>query len=116
MDVCVCVCMCVLTAKESLKLQADIFVTASHQTGLDTTSMTRKSIKVRIRGWEGRARAEARVLPDYDAAHPPEGGSAEAEGLMASSLPLLNSARTNGRGYLSYDPPSVQIWHKVVFR
>ena len=45
-----------------------IFVTASHQTGLDTRSMTQRSIKVGIRGGGGRARAEARALLDYDAA------------------------------------------------
>ena len=39
-----------------------VFVSASHQTGLDTRSMTRRSIKVGIRGGGGQARAEARVL------------------------------------------------------
>ena len=104
-----------------------IFVSASHQIGLDTRSMTRKSIIVGIRGGEGRARAAARALLDYvneglmslaghglkfgsrhgcliiaktgqqgsvlykgvnDAVRPPEGGPAEAEVLLASSLLL----------------------------
>ena len=42
-----------------------IFVSASHQTGLDTRSMTRRSIIVEIRGEESRAQAEARALLDY---------------------------------------------------
>ena len=42
--------------------KADIFITASYQTGLDTRSMTRKSIKEPIKGEEGRVRAEARAL------------------------------------------------------
>ena len=45
-----------------------------------------------FKGEEGRVRAEARALLDYDAARPPEGGPAEAEGLTASSLPLLDGA------------------------
>ena len=45
---------------------------------------------------EGRARAEAPALLDYDAARPPEGGPAEVGGLTASSLPLLDCARTSG--------------------
>ena len=49
--ICVCVCVCV-----------SVFVSASHQTGLDSRSMTRRSIIVGIRGGEGRARAEARAL------------------------------------------------------
>ena len=39
-----------------------VFVAAFHQTGLDTRSMTRRSIKVDIRGGGGRARGEARAL------------------------------------------------------
>ena len=66
-----------------------LFVTASHQTGLDTRSMNRRSIKVEIRGGEDQARAKAQALVT-DASSPPKGGPAEAEGLMASSLPLLN--------------------------
>ena len=37
------------------------FVDSSYQTGLDTRSMTRRSIKVGIRGAKGRARAETTV-------------------------------------------------------
>ena len=54
--------------------------------------MTQRSIKVGIRGEEGRARAEAWAMLDYDAAHPPEGGPAKARGFTASSLPLLDCA------------------------
>ena len=53
---------------------------ASHQTGLDTRSMTRRSIIVGFRREEGRARAEVRALLDYDAARPPECDPAEAGG------------------------------------
>ena len=49
-----------------MKLPFWIFVSASHQTGLDTRSMTRRSIIVGFRGGEGRARA----LLDY-AGHRP---------------------------------------------
>ena len=55
------------------------YVTASHQTGLDTRSMTRRSIKVGIRRGEGRARA----LLDYEAACPPKCCLAEAGGIPA---------------------------------
>ena len=44
-----------------------IFVTVSNQTGLDTRSMTRRSIKMENRGGEG----------DYNASSPPEGGPAD---------------------------------------
>ena len=47
-------------SKESY--QRAVFVSASHQTGLDTMSMTRRSIKVEIWGRGDRARAEARAL------------------------------------------------------
>ena len=57
--------------------------------------MTRRSIKAGIRGEEGRARAEARALLDCDAARPPEGGPAEVGSLTASSLRLLDCARTS---------------------
>ena len=67
-----------------------IFVAASHQTGLDTISMTRRSIKVGIRGGGGRSRAEARALLNYDAARPPKGGPPDVRDLTASSLPLLD--------------------------
>ena len=39
--------------------------------------MTRRSIKVGIRGEESRTRAEARTLLEYDAARPPESGPTE---------------------------------------
>ena len=42
-----------------------IFVSASHLTGVDTRSKTRRSIIVGIRGEEGRGRAEARALLDF---------------------------------------------------
>ena len=42
-----------------------LFVSASHQTGLDIRSMTRRSNIVGIRGGEGLARAEALTLLDY---------------------------------------------------
>ena len=70
----------------------EIFVTASHQTGLDTRSMTRRSIIVGVRGGKGRGRAEARARLDYDTTRPPEGGPAETGGLTASSLLLLDCA------------------------
>ena len=44
------------------KAWVPIFVPAPHQTGFDTRSMTRRSIKVGIRGEGDRARAEARAL------------------------------------------------------
>ena len=65
-----------------------IFIAASHQTGLDTRSMTRRSIKVGIRG--GRARAETRALVTMIHLAPPEGFPAEVRGLTASCLPLLD--------------------------
>ena len=39
-----------------------IFVTASHQTGLDTRLKARRPIKVGIKEREGRERAETRTL------------------------------------------------------
>ena len=42
-----------------------VFVTASHQTGLDTSSMTRRSIIVGVEGKECRARAETQTMLDY---------------------------------------------------
>ena len=42
-----------------------LFFSASHQTELNTRSMTRRSIIVGIGGGEGRTRAEARGLLDY---------------------------------------------------
>ena len=53
------------TAVRYTKRKEKIFVAASHQTGLDTKSMTRRSIQVGIRGREGHARAEARTLLNY---------------------------------------------------
>ena len=47
-----------------------IFFSVSHQTELNTRSTIRRSIIVGIRGGEGRARAEARVLLVY-AGHRP---------------------------------------------
>ena len=44
------------------------------------------------RGGEGRVRAKARALLDYDTAYPPEGGPAEAGDRTASSLPVLDGA------------------------
>ena len=41
-----------------------LFVSASHQTGLDTRSMTRRPIIMGIRRGEGQAPAEARALQD----------------------------------------------------
>ena len=80
----------IMVALDRVLSMGQIFVTASHQTGLDTRSMTRRSIKVGIRGEDSRTRAEARNLLDYDAARPPEGGPAKSGGLMASSQPLLD--------------------------
>ena len=51
-----------LTTSCSEPYLVSIFVVAYHQTGLNTRSMTRRSIIVKIRGREGRARAEARAL------------------------------------------------------
>ena len=42
-----------------------LFVTTSHQKGLDTRSMTQRLIIVEIEGRGGRARAETRTLLDY---------------------------------------------------
>ena len=42
-----------------------IFVSVSHRTGLDTRSMTWRSIIMEIRVGEGRAWAEAQALLDY---------------------------------------------------
>ena len=47
-----------------------IFVSVFHQTGLDTRSMTRRSILVGVKGGLGRAWAEAQALLDY-AGHQP---------------------------------------------
>ena len=60
-----------------VRSQVNLFVTASHQIGLDTRSIIWGSIIMGFRGGEGRAQAEARTLLDCDAARPPEGGSAE---------------------------------------
>ena len=68
-------------------MEGDIFVTASHQTGLDTRSVTQRSIKVGIWREEGQAWA--------DVARPPKGSPAKARGLMASSLSLLDCACTS---------------------
>ena len=51
-----------------------VFVSASHQTGLDTRSMTRKSVIVRVEEGGGRARAETRTLLDYAGHHHPAEG------------------------------------------
>ena len=72
-----------------------IIITASHQTGFDTRSMTQRLIRVGVRGEEGWARAEAQALLDYDAVLPRKGSPAEARGLTASSLSLLDCARTS---------------------
>ena len=58
--------------------------------------LTRRSIKVGIMGGGGRARAEARILLNYGAARPPEGGQADTRSLMASSLLLSDCTRTSG--------------------
>ena len=42
-----------------------LFVTASHQTGLNTKSMTRRSILIGVEGKGSRARAETRTPLDY---------------------------------------------------
>ena len=117
-----------------------IFVSASHQTGLDTRSMTQRSIIVGIRRGDNLSGAEAQAqlvyashrpiscdvgpdvlsrtwtqiwaqawMSDYslnwkpvlykgdksvnDAVRPTKCGPAEAVGLSASSLPLLNKAK-----------------------
>ena len=49
---------------------------------------------MRIRGGGSQAQAEARALLGYNAARAPEGGPAEAGGLTASSVPLLDSTLT----------------------
>ena len=85
-----------------------IFVAASYQTGLDTRSMTQRSIKVGISEGKGRAWVEARALLDYDAARPPEG-----EGLTASSLLLLDCAHGNGLADICHCLPPDRTWHKV---
>ena len=69
-----------------------IFVAASHQTGLDTRSMTRRSVIVGVlqRGRSGTSRGSS--LGDYDASSPSGGAPPETGSLTASSLPLLNRA------------------------
>ena len=47
-----------------------LFVSASHQIGLNTKSMTRKSIIVGVRIGEGRVLSEARGLLDYASNQP----------------------------------------------
>ena len=42
-----------------------LFVSASHQTGLDTRSMTQRLIIVDIKGGKSQARAKARALLDH---------------------------------------------------
>ena len=71
-----------------------LFVSASNQTGLDTRSMTRRSVIVGVKGGGGRVRAKTLTLLDYaDYYCPPEGGPAEAGDLLASNLSLtLNTA------------------------
>ena len=66
--------------------------------------MTRRSILGGVSGGEGRVQAEAWALLDYDAARPPESGSSEARDLTASSLPLLDCARTNRRAVFVIRP------------
>ena len=67
-----------------------IFVSASHQTGLDTKSITWNSIKVGIRRGGGRAQAKTWALVTMMHLAPPKGGPAEAGDLMTSSQPLLD--------------------------
>ena len=45
--------------------QLDLFVSVSHQTGLDTWSMTRRSVYSGVKGEGGQVRGEARALLDY---------------------------------------------------
>ena len=89
----------------------------SHQTGLNKRSMTRRSIKVGIRGGERWVRAGARTLlvldPNLgpvlymrpkgvnDAAHPPEGGPAETRwpyGLKSAIVPFRSLALDQSSG------------------
>ena len=66
-----------------------LFVSASYQTGLDTRSMTRRSIIVGGEGRGGWARAKTWTLLDYACHnHLPEGGPAKARSLSASNLSL----------------------------
>ena len=62
--------------------RAKIFLSASHQTGLDTKSMTRRSIKVGIRRGGGQARAEARAQP--------KPGALRSHVCLCWSVPVLN--------------------------
>ena len=51
-----------------------------------------------------------------NAGSPPECSPAEAGGLTATSLSLLDCAHTERVSrYLSYASPSVQVWHQAVF-
>ena len=59
-----------LFIKGCMSFPRALFVSASHQTGLDTRSMTRRSIIVGIRGLDGRVWAVARALLNY-AGHRP---------------------------------------------
>ena len=66
-----------------------VFVIASHRTGLDPRSMTRRSIIVGVEGGGCRAQAETRTLLDYAGHHcPSEVGPAEAGSLSNLSLTL----------------------------
>ena len=53
------------SASQPGALHGGIFVTASHQTGLDTRLMAQELYIVGIRGGEGQAWAEARSLLDF---------------------------------------------------
>ena len=59
-----------LIANSLIIISGAVFVSASHQTGLDTRWMIWRSIIVGIRRKEGRAPAEAQTLLDY-AGHRP---------------------------------------------
>ena len=62
----------------SSKLSPAVFISASHLTGHNPRSMTRRSIIVGVEERRGRAWAETRTLLDYAGHHrPPEGGPAE---------------------------------------
>ena len=56
--------------EQVIEVKGALFVSVSHQTGLETRSMTWRSIIVGIKAEESQARAEAWALIDY-AGHRP---------------------------------------------
>ena len=61
-----------------------------HQKGLNTRSMTWRSVTVGVEGEGGRARAETQTMLNYAGYHrAPEDSPAEAGNISASNLSLI---------------------------